>query len=112
LATIPLPGTVGAPDATGVLELDVEVTMVSTTTTAAARFKLTWQWSVRVPGSPLAMGTLTTSLSVGTNAGAPPAGWAATLELDETGHNARVSVNGDAALTVHCKVSAKVGYTT
>lgn len=113
LATIPLPGTGGAPCSTGVLELDVEVSMVSTTTTDAARFKLTWQWSVRTPGSPVAMGVLTTSLAVGTAIGGtvPPTGWAAHLVLDGGSDNALITVDGDAALTVHCKALAQWGYT-
>jgi hypothetical protein len=111
LATLPLPGTAGAPSSTGLLELDVEVSMVSTTTSDAARFKLTWQWSVVTPGSPVALGTLTTSLSVGTNANNPPSGWTAALQLDGGSDNAQVVVSGDTALTVDCKALIQYGYT-
>lgn len=111
IATIPLPGTVGAPNATGALEVDCEVTLMSTSTTDAARFKLTWQWSVQSPGSPVALGTLTTSLAVGSNSGAPPSGWVATIALDGGSDNALIKVTGDPTLTVTVKALVQRGYT-
>ena len=93
------------------LEVDCEVTMVSTTSAVAARYKMTWQWAVETPGSPVAMSTLTTSLSVGTNAGAPPSGWTAALQLDGGSNNAQLVVTGDASLTVDVKALIQYGYT-
>lgn len=107
---IPLPGTAGAPCTQGQFDLDVELSMVSTTTAVGARFKMSWSWAVVTPGSPVAMGALLTSLQIGTNAGAPPSGWSAALQLDGTSKFAQVIVTGDASLTVDVKALTQWGY--
>jgi len=111
IATIPLPGTTGADATRGLFTLNVEVEMQSTTTADAAYFKMCWSWSVETPANPIALGALITSLSTGTNAGAPPAGWSATIQLDGPTENAEVAVNGDPALTVNVKILAQFSYT-
>lgn len=110
MLTIPLPGTTGAPCSKGQFDLDVEISMVSTTTAVGARFKLSWSWAVITSGSPSAMGTLVTSLSIGTNAGNPPSGWAATIALDGTSKDALVKITGDATLDVDVRILAQYGY--
>lgn len=110
LATIPLPGTSGAPCTEGQIDLDVEISMKSTTTTDAARFKLSWSWSVDTPGSPVALGTLVSSLSIGTNSGSAPSGWSATIALDGGSQNALVKVTGDSTLNVNVRVLAQWSY--
>jgi len=111
IATLPLPGTAGADATRGLFTLNAEVEMQSTTTADAAYFRLTWAWSVQVSGAPVALGALVTSLSTGTNAGAPPPNWAARIELDGGSVNALVAVDGDPALTVNVKVLSQYGYT-
>jgi hypothetical protein len=112
IATIPLPGTVGADAVRGLLTLNVEVEMQSTTTPDAAYFKMTWAWSVQVSGAPVALGAAAvSSLAIGTNAGGPPPNWAAHIALDGGSVNALVSVDGDPALTVNVKTLSQFGYT-
>lgn len=111
IATLPLPGTTGADATRGLFTLNVEVEMQSTTTADAAYFKLCWSWSVQTIANPIALGALVTSLSTGTNSGAPPAGWSATIQLDGSSLNAQVAVDGDATLTVNVKVLAQYSFT-
>jgi hypothetical protein len=114
---ISLPGTSGTvlgsaaavPGAGGVW-IDVHVEMVSKTTAAKATFKFSWGWAVQAPGSPVAEGSLISTVSTGTNSGAPPAGWAATMGLDGTSHNAVITVTGDSALVVNCGIRGEAWY--
>jgi hypothetical protein len=116
--SIPLPGTqngqllrtgIVVPDA-GLVWIDAEVKLQSLTTAAGAVFKVSWGWSVLTAGSPVALGTTATSgLSVGTNGGAAPAGWAATIVLDSASLNALVQVTGDATLVVDGACRIEVG---
>jgi hypothetical protein len=116
--SIPLPGTqngqllrtgIVVPD-TGLVWIDAEVKMQSTTTAAGAVFKFSWGWSVLTAGSPVAIGSaVTAGLSVGTNGGSAPSGWAATLVLDSASLNALVQVTGDASLVVDGACRVEVG---
>jgi hypothetical protein len=111
VATIPLPGTTGAPATRGKLWVDCIVRMVSTTSAVGATFKLSWGWNVQTSGSPVADGTAEiTAVSVGTNAGAPPAGWAANLVLDGGRLNALIQTTGDPALVVAQSVQYEYSY--
>jgi hypothetical protein len=117
--TIPLPGTTGtipgtggvkSVPSTGSIWIDAEVKMVSKTTAVAATFKFSWGWAVHTSGSPVAQGSLVSILSTGTNAGAAPAGWAATMTLDGTSKNAIITITGDSSLVVNCSIRAECGY--
>jgi hypothetical protein len=111
--TVPLPGTSGSPITlsgtnTGLITFDVTIRMQSTTTADAAWFKYSWAWSVLTYGSPVPLGASANNLlSIGTNSGAPPTGWAATIALDGSSHNITISITGNAALIVDATIQAE-----
>ncbi|MGD0331151.1 MAG: hypothetical protein ABSB40_12050 [Nitrososphaeria archaeon] len=107
--TLPLPGTSGAPCTKGVLYVDICVAMASTTTAVGATIKACGGWAVVSAGSPTAMG-VTNLLNIGTNSGAPPSGWAATMALDGGSNNVLVKVTGDSSLTVDCTIQVDWRY--
>ena len=84
--------------------------MSSTTTAVAATFKLSWGWAVQISGSPVALGTLVTALSTGTNSGSPPVGWSASISLDSGSLNVLVVITGPNSLTVNSQVSTESRY--
>jgi hypothetical protein len=84
--------------------------MTSYTTAVQAIFKMSWGWAVQSEGSPAAAGSLLPILSTGTNSGAPPTGWAATIALDVSSYNALVNITGDASLTVNAMIQADYRY--
>ena len=108
--SIPLPGTTGAPITTGTVWIDATIVMSSTTTAVAATFKLSWGWAVQISGSPVALGTLVTALSTGTNSGSPPVGWSASISLDSGSLNVLVVITGPNSLTVNSQVSTESRY--
>ena len=117
---IPLPGTSGfVPGSagfidvpsSGVLWLDVEIRAASTSTTDAAVWKMSWGWAVQEEDSPAALGTLITSVDQGTNGGAAPSGWSATIALDMDEQNALITFTGTDALTISGSIRGECGYT-
>jgi hypothetical protein len=105
MATIPLPGTVGSDAIRGQMDVEYDVSMMSTSSAVGARFKGALSWAVQTSGSPVAMGTDPQPVAIGTNSGSPPSGWAVALQLDGGSQNVQVAVTGDASLTVDVHIS-------
>lgn len=94
------------PDNT-VLKMDVLVVARDTTTgTSAATFNLSASYYRSAAAAPVAIGSTTSSDPKGTNAGAPPAGWAATITTSV--NNIIVQVTGDATDSVKWMVAPQI----
>jgi hypothetical protein len=102
--SIPLPGSgnPGAP-AGGGCRINYELDVAGEGTAVGASFAGYWAWS---PGP---MGTPMQTVAIGTNAGALPAGWSATLF--SAGGYSYVEVTTDAASNYTCKLLLQWGYT-
>ena len=100
IATIPLPGTTGAPSsiAKGQLSLEYDVDITGTTTAVGARFKGYISYTVQTSGSPVLLAA-SQPIAYGTNATSVPTGWTCVLTLDGTSKNVLISVTTDAADT-------------
>ena len=103
-------GTIDVPGA-GMLWLDVEIRAAELGAADAAVWKMSIGWAVQTAGSPVSMGALLTSVAAGTNAGAPPAGWSATIALDGTSEYASITFTGAVATTIDISIRGEAGYT-
>lgn len=111
LATVPLPGTAGAPITKGGLDFEYDVGVFGTTTAVAARWKGYASYAVQTSGSPVISGVITQTLAYGTNSGSVPAGWTLTLALDGTSKNILLTLTTDASDTYDASAITQQHYT-
>lgn len=116
---VPLPGSLGGdsgfptPPVNGVLRFNFEVDITGTTTAVGATLTGVWGWAVNGAVVNAFGAAATPLLSIGSNGGAPPAGWSATIQFVADAHNgqAQVVVTTDAADTYIVTATFRPSYT-
>jgi hypothetical protein len=111
VATIPLPGTAGAPIPKGQLDFDYDAAVTGTTTAVGARFRGYVSYTVQVSGSPAIIGIIEQPIAIGTNASAIPSAWNYTIALDGASKNILVTVTTDGSDTYDVSMITQQRYT-